>query len=141
MFKKVLVAADGTTTAKRAVEVAASLAAMAGGALHIVTVQSPKNVAESLLPGEFKHVHDDGGVSALLQDLSFIAKAQGLDPVLHHAGGEPADAIIETAAQIEADLVVVGNRGMKGARRVLGSVPNSVAHGVNCSIMVVDTSE
>ena len=141
MFKKVLVAADGSPTAKRAVEAAASLAAMSGGTLHIVTALTPKDVSDQHLPGEFRNLENDGGGGALLQDLSFIAKTHGLEPVLHHTSGDPADAIIKTAAQIDADLVVVGNRGMKGARRVLGSVPNTVAHGVNCSVMVVDTSE
>ena len=141
MFKKVLVAADGSPTAKRAVETAAELAAMSGGLLHIVTALTPKAVTDSHLPGEFRNMGNDGGGSALLQELSFIARAHGLEPVLHHVGGDPADAIIETADQIGADLVVVGNRGMKGARRILGSVPNTVAHGVNCSVMVVDTAE
>jgi nucleotide-binding universal stress UspA family protein len=141
MFKKVLVAADGSPTAKRAVEAASRLAAMSGGTLHIVTALTPKSLADSHLPAEFKNMQNEGGAGALLQDLSFIARAHGLEPVLHHVGGDPAEAIIETAANIKADLVVVGNRGMKGARRVLGSVPNSVAHGVNCSVMVVDTSE
>jgi nucleotide-binding universal stress UspA family protein len=35
----------------------------------------------------------------------------------------------------------VGNRGMKGVHRVLGSVPNSVAHGANYSVAIIDTSE
>jgi len=141
MFKKVLVAADGSPTAKRAVEAAAELAAMSGGTLHIVTALTPKSVGDANLPGEFKNMGNDGGGGALLQDLSFIARAHGLEPVLHHMGGDPADAIIETAERIDADLVVVGNRGMKGARRILGSVPNTVAHGVNCSVMVIDTTE
>jgi nucleotide-binding universal stress UspA family protein len=40
---------------------------------------------------------------------------------------------------VKADLIVVGNKGMKGVRRVLGSVPNSVAHGAHCSVLIVDT--
>jgi nucleotide-binding universal stress UspA family protein len=39
-----------------------------------------------------------------------------------------------------ADLIVVGNKGMKGARRVLGSVPNSVAHRANCSVLILPTA-
>ncbi len=55
------------------------------------------------------------------------------------ATGDPADAIVRVADQIGADLIVVGNKGMKGVRRVLGSVPNSVAHQANCSVLIVDT--
>jgi nucleotide-binding universal stress UspA family protein len=44
------------------------------------------------------------------------------------------------AEEVGADLVVVGNRGMKGARRVLGSVPNTIAHGATCSVLIADTT-
>jgi nucleotide-binding universal stress UspA family protein len=53
--------------------------------------------------------------------------------------GDPAEAIVRLADQVGADLIVVGNKGMKGVRRVLGSVPNSVAHHANCSVLIVDT--
>ena len=50
------------------------------------------------------------------------------------AKGDPADILISKADEIGADLIVVGNKGMKGVRRVLGHVPNSVAHGAACSV-------
>ena len=61
--------------------------------------------------------------------------------MLQGVKGPAADVIIEKAEELGADLVVVGNRGMKGVHRVLGSVPNSVAHGANCSVAIIDTSE
>jgi nucleotide-binding universal stress UspA family protein len=54
-------------------------------------------------------------------------------------GDSPPDAILEVAQSVTADLVVVGSKGMQGARRVLGSVPNSVAHGANCAVLIVKT--
>jgi nucleotide-binding universal stress UspA family protein len=75
----------------------------------------------------------------LLEGLSRIVEQQGLKPEVHAATGSPADAIVRVAEQEKADLVVVGNKGMKGVRRVLGSVPNSVAHGAPCSVLIVDT--
>ena len=50
-----------------------------------------------------------------------------------------ASAILGIAESEDADLIVVGNRGMTGARRVLGSVPNSVAHGARCAVLIVPT--
>jgi nucleotide-binding universal stress UspA family protein len=50
-----------------------------------------------------------------------------------------AHAIIETAGSVGPDLIVVGSKGMHGARRVLGSVPNSVAHGAGCAVLIVKT--
>jgi nucleotide-binding universal stress UspA family protein len=64
---------------------------------------------------------------------------RGLDVKHHSAAGHAADAILETAREIGADLIVVGSKGMRGARRVLGSVPNSVAHGAECAVLIVKT--
>jgi nucleotide-binding universal stress UspA family protein len=141
MFDKVLVGADNSPTAKHAIEAAAEMVLMSGGALHIVTAFSLKKITDSSLPAGFQHQSNESEAEADLQVLSFIAKNLGVEPTLHFVSGDPAQVIIETADKIGADLVVIGNRGMKGARRVLGSVPNSVAHGVNCSVAIIDTSE
>jgi nucleotide-binding universal stress UspA family protein len=50
------------------------------------------------------------------------------------------DAILRVADEVNADLIVVGNKGMRGAGRVLGSVPNSVAHKATCSVLIVRTT-
>jgi len=141
MFNVVLVGADGSETARRAVEAAAELASDSHGELHIVTAYDPKSYAASGRPSEFEHINAEGDVDALLQTLSFIGKNRGLEPVLYAATGDPSEVIIQRAEAVGADLVVVGNRGMKGVRRVLGSVPNSVAHGAPCSVLIVDTTE
>ena len=141
MFNVIVVGADDSSTARRAIEPAAELANMSGGALHIVSAYDKVTLSDSNLPSEFRNMGTAGGVDALLQSLSFIAKNQGVEPVLHSVAGDPVDAIIATADKVDADLIVVGNRGMKGARRVLGSVPNSVAHGANCSVAIIDTTE
>ncbi len=58
----------------------------------------------------------------------------------HPLNGDPADALLATAEQVHADLIVVGNRGMSGMKRfVLGSVPNKVSHHCPCSLLIVDT--
>jgi len=59
---------------------------------------------------------------------------------IHGKAGAPADAICEVAAEVDADLIIVGNKGMKGVRRVLGSVPNSVAHQAPCSVLIAATT-
>jgi nucleotide-binding universal stress UspA family protein len=141
MFSSVLVGADGSATARRAVEAAAEMAAVAGGTLHIVTAFDPKSYAGGTRPNEYEYINADGDVDALLQELSFIAKKHNLTPVMHAGKGDPADVLIKKAEEIGVDLIVVGNQGMKGVRRVLGSVPNSVAHGAPCSVLIVDTNE
>jgi nucleotide-binding universal stress UspA family protein len=140
MFDIILVGADDSPTARRAVEAACEICAMSKGALHIVTAFDQLSLAGGDTH-EFKNVINEEDGQALLQTLSFIAKKHGVEPVLHSAKGDPADVLIAKADEVGADLIVVGNRGMKGVRRVLGSVPNSVAHGANCSALIVDTTE
>ena len=53
---------------------------------------------------------------------------------------DSADGIVNVAQEEQADLIVVGNKGMKGVRRVLGSVPNDVAHKATCSTLIVQTT-
>ena len=68
------------------------------------------------------------------------ARRQGVTVEFHTATGEPAEALVELAERLNADLVVVGNRGMSGVKRfVLGSVPNRVSHRCPCSVLIVDT--
>jgi nucleotide-binding universal stress UspA family protein len=141
MFNVVVVGADDSPTARRAIEAATEIVLMSKGVLHLVTAFEAKTRSDSSLPSEFKNLGNDGEAEAALQSLSFVAKNLGVDPVLHMVAGAPAEAIVATADKVNADLIVVGNRGMKGARRVLGSVPNSVAHGANCSVAIIDTTE
>jgi nucleotide-binding universal stress UspA family protein len=52
--------------------------------------------------------------------------------------GDPAEVLVRLAEECGADLLVIGNKGMK--RRVLGSVPNTVTHKANCSVLVIKTT-
>jgi nucleotide-binding universal stress UspA family protein len=113
---------------------------VARSAPHLTAFES-KPFDPSGLPSEYKSIGKESGPDALLQSLSFIATKRGIEPVMHASKDDPEDALIKIAEEIHADLIVVGNRGMKGARRVLGSVPNSVAHGAPCSVLIVDTTE
>jgi nucleotide-binding universal stress UspA family protein len=141
VFKVVVVGADDSPTARRAIEAATELALMSGGQLHIVTAFVANAKKDKNVPDAFRYYGPDGETDALLQSFSFIAKNRGIEPTLHAVEGDPADAIIKTANEVNADLVVVGNRGMKGVRRALGSVPNTVAHGAPCSVAIIDTTE
>ena len=59
----------------------------------------------------------------------------------HALPGDPAKAILMVADEAGADLIVVGSKGMQGPRgKILGSVPNDVAHHANCSVLIVKTT-
>jgi nucleotide-binding universal stress UspA family protein len=59
---------------------------------------------------------------------------------VHAPKGDPADSLIAAAREHDADVIVLGSRGMRGARRVLGSVPNKVSHHAPCDVLIVQTS-
>jgi nucleotide-binding universal stress UspA family protein len=139
MFQTVVVGADDSGTARQAVMVAAEIARLHGGRLHIVTAYDPKSVSVQDLPPELRLTTTVHPADTLLLDLSAVVRQWGLEPVVHAATGDPDDAIVRVAEQERADLVVVGNKGMKGTRRLLGSIPNSVAHKAPCSVLLVDT--
>jgi nucleotide-binding universal stress UspA family protein len=139
VFSTVVVGADDSSTAREAVMIAADLAQAGGAVLHIVTAYDPKSVRADDLPEElrFSAMHP---AESLLRRLSVLVRERGLEPVVHAAEGDPVDAIVAVAESVDADLIVVGNKGMKGVRRVLGSVPNSVAHKAPCSVLIADTT-
>jgi nucleotide-binding universal stress UspA family protein len=77
---------------------------------------------------------------SVLADHASRARAAGVTAQTHARNGTPADVICDVAADVNADLIIVGNKGMHGVRRVLGSVPNSVAHQAPCSVLIAFTT-
>ena len=66
---------------------------------------------------------------------------EGLNVDRYAREGDPADAILDVAEETNADLIVVGNKGMTGAKRfLLGSVPNKVSHHAPCSVLIIRTT-
>src|SRR5581483_10261643 len=86
------------------------------------------------------NVHDD--VVALLERARTQASTGGVAEVETFARvGDAADAIVDVAEEQRCDLIVVGNKGMTGAKRfLLGSVPNKVSHHAPCSVLIVRTT-
>jgi nucleotide-binding universal stress UspA family protein len=150
MFRTILVGTDGTITASRAVAEAADLAAaVPGSVLHIVSVQKPM-AAAAIASAEMATAAPAGAeleweesartaLERLLADAAERAGRESLTVETHARFGAPAEVLCDMAAHLQADLLVVGNRGMQGGRRLLGSVPNTVSHHAPCSVLVVDT--
>ncbi len=81
-------------------------------------------------------------VLAVLEDALELAREGGVENVETFARqGDAADAIIDVAEEQGCDLIVVGNKGMTGAKRfLLGSVPNKISHHAPCSVLIVRTT-
>ena len=151
MFRAIVVGTDGSEGASKAVLAAAELAAgQPEAVLHIVTVQkplSPTAIAASEMaaaaPVAAERGWEDEIKTELEQTLGRAADAAGRAGKTrietHARFGSPAEVLCDMAAHLQADLIVVGNRGMRGGRRFLGSVPNTVSHHAPCSVLIVDT--
>jgi nucleotide-binding universal stress UspA family protein len=148
MYGAIVVGTDGSDTAKEAVRQASELAKAVGARILLVSAYEP--VPESRLRNERTEVPEDVSwmvnpredVQAVLDAEAERVTAAGIDDVETFAReGDPADAILDVAEEKGADLIVVGNKGMTGARRfLLGSVPNKVSHHAPCNVMIVRTS-
>ena len=123
------------------------LAKLAGAKLSIVSAYEP--VSERRVAGEQRDAPADvqyeigprEDVNLILDAAAAEAKKAGIEVQTHPVQGDPADAILNVAEQTDADLIVVGNKGMTGARRfLLGSVPNNVSHHAPCSVIIVRTT-
>jgi len=142
-----VVGTDGSETAAEAVRQAVDLAKIAGASLSIVSAYEPvpKRRLEGEQAGAPADVQHEIGpredVNLVLDAAEAAAKAEGLDVQTHPVEGGPSDALLSVAEETNADLIVVGNKGMTGAKRfLLGSVPNNVSHHAPCSVMIVRTT-
>jgi nucleotide-binding universal stress UspA family protein len=148
MFASILAGTDGSDTATTAVRYAMDLAVQLGARLLLVSAYEP--VSEQRLRGQRVEVPKDlqwmvnprEDVLAMLEVARAEAHAAGVAEVETFARqGDAADAIIDVAEEQRTDLIVVGNRGMTGAKRfLLGSVPNKVSHHAPCSVLIVRTT-
>jgi len=142
VFETVVVGADNSPTAAEAVQQAIELVKLTAGKLHIVTAYKPQRFASSSpeIDEYVKSLGSDALATDLLADLQSRARLAGIEAETHALTGAPADAICQVASEVNADLIVVGNKGMQGVRRVLGSVPNSVTHQAPCDVLIAFTA-
>src|SRR3954468_2589009 len=121
MYDSIVVGTDGSDTAKEAVRQAAELAKTVGGKLHLVSAYEP--VPEGRLRQERQQVPDDlqwmvnprEDVNTTLEQAGEEIQETGVTAEIHPREGDPADAILDVAEEENADLIVVGNKGMTGA--------------------------
>jgi nucleotide-binding universal stress UspA family protein len=142
MYKVIVVGTDGSDRAGIAVREAMALAKVSGAELHAVNV-----VHAAVTVGFADSRAQQDRVNTMREEAEAIrsqlladAEAEGVSLKVHNPGGDAAKALLGTAENVSAELVVVGNRGMKGTKRfVQGSLPNTVAHSCHCDVLIVDT--
>ena len=151
----IVVGTDGSEPADEAVRQAIDMASREGARLHLVTAypdpqmlrerttiwtNDPKGVLDSGRTADGAHMIIDlrEVAESLVQRAAHDARSKGIEVETHVREGQPAEVIIDVANQEQADLIVVGSRGLTGIKRyLLGSVSSKVSEHAPCSVMVV----
>jgi nucleotide-binding universal stress UspA family protein len=147
LFERIVVGTDGSETATEAVRRAVELARLSGARLDVVAAFEPiprsrMREEQGEVPGDVSYaVGPREDVNVALESAVGMAKRAGVEAEPHPREGDPADAILDVAEKTGADLIVVGNKGMTGAKRfLLGSVPNKVSHHAPSGVYIVRTT-
>jgi nucleotide-binding universal stress UspA family protein len=140
MISTVAVGTDGSATAAGAVKEAAEIAGRFDAKLVLLSAfrDNPAGVDEGEDMERQWAWSSSARVRAILERTESELGQSGLECEVRSDDGDPADVLVRLAEECGADLLVIGNRGMK--RRVLGSVPNTVTHKAGCSVLVVKTT-
>jgi nucleotide-binding universal stress UspA family protein len=148
-YRSIVVGTDGSETAERAVRHAAALAADEGSRLIVVSAYQAEG--DRTARGEHDQVPEDlryrltdrAQTEELCERGRAIAREAGVTKVVVQAlEGDPQEVLIEAARDFDADLIVVGSKGLTShAHFILGSVASSVAHHAPCDVLVAHTTK
>ena len=145
-YQTVLVGTDGSESSYRAVDRAAKIAHDSGGRLVIVCAYHPATkrevaFAEDVLRDDAYQVTGSTPAEETLRAASERASAYGVGAIERAAvEGEPVKSLLSMLDKYQADLLVVGNRGLSTlAGRLLGSVPADVSRRAPCDVLIVHT--
>src|SRR3954465_15885981 len=138
LISTVAVGTDGSDTAAKAVEFALDLASRFEAKIVFLSAYRP--VADDRLKREQRDAPEDvqwqinpaEDVEPALRDAKDAAQERGLTAACEAKEGDPSKVLVDLASKHNADLLVIGNKGMQ--RKVLGSVPNTVSHKADCSV-------
>ncbi len=142
----IVVGTDGSSTADRAVDKAGEIAAALGVTVHVVMCYNALSGAAGMgaaawMAVDFFPMNEQAQAQAqcVVARAGERLKRMGVRVCCHLCVGEPADTLIKIAGDVGAQIIVVGNKGMIGPRRVLGSVPNRVSHHADRCVLIVHT--
>lgn len=143
MGDSIVVGTDGSETAKQAVSEAVRLAKALAAPVHVVSAYQPSHARVSGAPEGAAKVWQplpDDEVERILAEATAGIRLAGLEATSHAIRKDPADALLGVADEVGASMIVVGSKGMHGARRLaLGNVPNKVSHRARCNVLIVAT--
>lgn len=151
----ILTGVDSSETAQKAAEKAASLATALQAELHVMSAFSvdltetirtlrstydPTGVAGAVKDLTLRHTNDAERTAAAVAE-TLRSKYPDLKITSRAAEGSPGSALANEAERVQADTIVVGNKRVQGAARLLGSVARTVASEASCDLYIVHTHQ
>jgi nucleotide-binding universal stress UspA family protein len=138
----IAVGTDGSVTASEAVRAAAEMARRYGAKLVLLSAfqepgWAPRDHGSESVELQWA-LSPSARVREVLARTEQDLRSEGLDCSTLVDEGDPGDVLVRLAEECGADVLVIGNKGMR--RRLLGSVPNTVTHKAPCSVFVVKTT-
>ena len=139
MLSTIAVGTDGSATAAEAVKVATDMARRFDAKLVLISAFPSPGKGDRGGAEEIQWAFNPAArTREILARAEEAVQAEGIDCRTMVDEGDPADVLVRLASECDADVLVIGNKGMK--RRMLGSVPNTVTHQSGCSVFVVKTT-
>jgi nucleotide-binding universal stress UspA family protein len=139
MISTVAVGTDGSDTAAEALRMASEVARRFDAELVLLSAFDESRAGNASRDREDQWSYSPASrLREILSRAEEDLRKEGLEARTMVGEGDPADVLVRLAEECDADVLVVGNKGMQ--RRVLGSVPNTVTHKAPCSVIVVKTT-
>jgi nucleotide-binding universal stress UspA family protein len=142
MVSTIAVGVDGSQTAAKALEMAVEIARRFDASVVLLSAlrdSAATSAGQSVDTVELDWAWNPSSrVRQILTTTQSRVQRDGLSCSTLVDEGEPGDVLVRLAEECAADILVVGNKGMN--RRILGSVPNTVAHKASCAVLIVNTT-
>jgi len=138
MFKKILLAYDGSEGAKLALSRAAEIGKVSGAEVHILAVGRIPEYAETI--SEVEEAREQAGsfYSRFVDDAEHDLTQKGIKVISRIEFGKPGDVILRIAEDLGTDLIILGTKPHSALRRrVLGATVDKVVDHAHCSVFVV----
>lgn len=139
-MESIVVGTDGSPNAAAAVRQATEIAKGSGARLNLVSAYPDVQTFSEGITSSAKRepINLREVAESVLVRAEREIEREGVEVLTHAREGEPARVIVEVAEEQNADLIVVGARGLTGLKRfLLGSVPGKLSHHAPCSVMIV----
>jgi nucleotide-binding universal stress UspA family protein len=141
VINTILTGVDDSETAAVAARKAAELASVHDAELHVISAYGNQEVRTLRAGGDVLQINQVDKATQVAKDVADSLRAEfpNLTITSNAALGQPGEALVSTAAELNADLIVVGNKRVQGFTRVLGSVARDVASEAHCDVYIAYT--